>query len=134
MVPVGRSMSPPFEPDPCLEHAHVTSCTPSNCNLHNVPRALMPCGSLIISLYLCVFLFVCWHELEHSCAREMVNADQTVHQLQRGIFMGVGWGLWGDPEINNAIFKIQTCSPRILSANMQQQQFRKAEGIAYLNS
>ena len=25
----------------------------------------------------------------------------------RGIFMGVGWGLWGGPEINNALFKIR---------------------------
>ena len=58
-------MSPPFEPDPCPEHARVTSYTP-----HNVHRA-------------CVFLFVFWRELEHSCAREMVNADQAIHYLLR---------------------------------------------------
>ena len=45
----------------------------------------------------CVFLFIFWRELEHSCAREMVNAHQMVHQLLKGgsggVFMVVGWGL-----------------------------------------
>ena len=48
-------MSPPFEPDPCPEHARVTSCTPPSCNLHNVPSALMPCGSQNFSPYIFVF-------------------------------------------------------------------------------
>ena len=102
MVAGWSSRSPPFEPDPCPQHARVTSCIPPNLNLHNVPRALLPSVSLTLSLYLlylvylCVFLFVFWHELDHSCAREMVNADQTVHQLLKGgLFMGAGWGLWG---------------------------------------
>ena len=66
----------------------------------------MTCVSLSLSLYLCVFLFVFWRELEHSCAREMLNADQAI--AQGGTFMVVGWGIWADPETNNAIFKTQS--------------------------
>ena len=85
-------MSPPFEPDLCPEHARVTSYTPPSRRLHNVHRVLlMPCVSLTLSLYLCVFLFVFWPELEHSCAREMAIADQAVHQLLKG---GSSWW-WG---------------------------------------
>ena len=53
---VGRSMSPPFEPDPCPDHARVTSYTQPSLNLHNVPRALLPSVSLTDSGYICVTL------------------------------------------------------------------------------
>ena len=84
-------MSLPFEPDPLPERARVTSYTPPSRSLYNVHRALMPYVCLILSLYLCVFLFVFWRELEHSCARETVITDQVVHQLLKG---GSSWW-WG---------------------------------------
>ena len=77
-------MSPPFEPDPLLERARVTSYTLPSRSLYNVHRALMPYVSLALSLYLYVFPFVFWRKLEHSCARETVIADQAVHQLPKG--------------------------------------------------
>ena len=81
---IGRSMSSLFEPDPCPDHVRVTFRTPPSLNLHNFPRALLPSVSLTLSLYLCVSLFIFWRALEHSCARERVNADQTVHELLKG--------------------------------------------------
>ena len=44
-------------------------------------------------LYLHLFLFVFWRELEHSCAREIVIADQAVHQLLKGDLHGGGVGV-----------------------------------------
>ena len=104
---VGRSMSPPFEPDPFPEHAR-----PPNRSLHNVHRALIPCVSLTLSLYLCVFLFVFWRELKHSCAREMVIADQAVHQLFKG-------GVMAGPSNKQCYFHNTNFSPQIPSANLQ---------------
>ena len=118
---VGRSMSPPFEPDPRPESAHVTSCTPHSRNLHNVPRALslMPCVSLIISLYVCVVLFVFWRKFERSSAGGMVNVDQGVHQLLEGRSSWWWVGVVGGPSNKQCYFQNTNCSPRIPCANLQ---------------
>ena len=101
-------------------------------NLHNVPRALMPCVSLTLSLYHCVFLFVFWCEFEHSCATEMVNADQMVHQLLKGgFFMGVGWGRHSRPSQEILCYKVvqeshtlTTHTPSIKAANLHPFDYR----------
>ena len=50
---VGRSVSPPFEVDPCPEHPRITTCTPTSLSLHNVPRALLPS---VVLLFLPMFV------------------------------------------------------------------------------
>ena len=110
-------MSPPFEPDLFPEHARVTSYTPPSRSLHNVHRALMPCVSLTLSLYLCVFLFVFWPELEHSCAREMVIADPISYS--RGDLHGAGVGAMAGPRNKQCCLQNTKFSPQIPSANLQ---------------
>ena len=83
---VGRSMSRPSEQDPCPEHMRVTSCQPQPPPCSQSTLALCFSDSSFRSLSLAVYLLA-----QHSCAREMANADQTVHQLLKG---GSSWG-WG---------------------------------------
>ena len=100
-------MSPPLEPDPLPEHVRATFYTPPSRSLYNVHRALMPCVSLTFSVSLCLPLRLLARAWAQLCQRDGHCWPSGPPVTQGGIFVAVGWGLWRDPEINNAIFKIQ---------------------------
>ena len=85
------------------------------CSLRTSSRSIF----LTDSLYLCVFLFVFWHDLEHGCAGGMLVIAHMTHELLKwGILMEVGGG-YGWPSNTQCNFLNAVSSPRILSADMQ---------------
>ena len=65
------------------------------------------CFSDSFSLSLCVPLCLLARAWAQLCQRDGHCWSSGPSVTQGGIFMVVGWGLWRDPEINNAIFTIQ---------------------------
>ena len=105
--------------DTCPDHVRVTSYTPPASQPPKCSQSTPALCSLTLSLYLCVFI---WSALEHSCAREMVNADQTVHQLLNGGSSwgwGGGYGGGGGGQKYTMLFSKYDFSPRIPSSNTQ---------------